>query len=229
MRVKKTIPAPAIKSVGDKRTLILDAAEALFAERGFADVSVRDIAASANVNVAAISYYFGSKEKLFEASFARRVVPTNKERLALLKAAQRHGKCSLRDLVDAFVRPPLLLGEGVSHGASGIVIMRFLGRMLAMPQEHVFLDIYYEDVRGQFITALQDILIELDSESILRRYNLMVGALIYAMAGPSRMLRAPGGLPPGISDKWCADTAINEVVDFCVAGLGAAATVRTTK
>ncbi len=51
----------------DKRSLILNAAEELFAERGFDGTSVRDIAHLAGVNLAMISYYFGSKEKLFEA------------------------------------------------------------------------------------------------------------------------------------------------------------------
>jgi len=46
---------------------ILDAAEELFAEQGFEATSVRELAGKADVNVAMISYYFGSKEKLFEA------------------------------------------------------------------------------------------------------------------------------------------------------------------
>src|SRR5438874_6342967 len=46
---------------------ILDVAEELFAEKGFEATSVRELAGKAHVNVAMISYYFGSKEKLFEA------------------------------------------------------------------------------------------------------------------------------------------------------------------
>src|SRR5262245_58342721 len=51
----------------DKRIHILTVAEQLFAENGFDGTSVRDIAQQANVNLAMISYYFGSKEKLLEA------------------------------------------------------------------------------------------------------------------------------------------------------------------
>lgn len=51
----------------DKRVQILAAAEELFAEKGFDGASVRDIAQRASVNLAMISYYFGSKEKLLEA------------------------------------------------------------------------------------------------------------------------------------------------------------------
>ena len=52
---------------------ILYAAEKLFAEKGFAATSTRDIAKSAGVNVSMISYYFGSKEKLFEEIFKVRM------------------------------------------------------------------------------------------------------------------------------------------------------------
>jgi AcrR family transcriptional regulator len=50
----------------------MEAAEKLFAEQGFAGTSVRDIAEAAHVNLAMISYYFGSKEKLMEAMFHHR-------------------------------------------------------------------------------------------------------------------------------------------------------------
>ena len=53
----------------DKQVQIMEAAEQLFAEKGFAGTSVRDIAEVANVNLAMISYYFGSKEKMMEAMF----------------------------------------------------------------------------------------------------------------------------------------------------------------
>jgi AcrR family transcriptional regulator len=53
--------------MADKREHILVVAETLFGEKGFDGTSVRDIAQQAGVNLAMISYYFGSKEKLLEA------------------------------------------------------------------------------------------------------------------------------------------------------------------
>ncbi len=50
----------------------MEKAEKLFAEKGFDGTSVRDISEAADVNVAMISYYFGSKEKLMEAMFHHR-------------------------------------------------------------------------------------------------------------------------------------------------------------
>jgi AcrR family transcriptional regulator len=53
----------------DKQVQIMETAETLFAEKGFNGTSVRDIALKAKVNLAMISYYFGSKDKLLEALF----------------------------------------------------------------------------------------------------------------------------------------------------------------
>jgi len=50
----------------DKREVILSTAMKLFGQKGFEGTSVREIASGADVNPAMISYYFGSKEKLFE-------------------------------------------------------------------------------------------------------------------------------------------------------------------
>jgi AcrR family transcriptional regulator len=56
----------------DKQVQILEAAEQLFADKGFEGTSVRDVAEVANVNVAMISYYFGSKEKMLDSLFSYR-------------------------------------------------------------------------------------------------------------------------------------------------------------
>ena len=71
-----------------KEENILFNAEKLFAEKGFEGTSIREISKEANVNVSMISYYFGSKEKLFEKifefrmneslSFAKDVIADNK-------------------------------------------------------------------------------------------------------------------------------------------------------
>ncbi len=64
---------------------LLDAAEALFAERGFDRTTVRDIAREAGVNQALLFRYFGSKDALFEEVIARggreRIAATPPERL----------------------------------------------------------------------------------------------------------------------------------------------------
>jgi AcrR family transcriptional regulator len=59
--------------VKDKKKHILKSAEKLFAVKGFEASTVRDIADDAGVNLAMISYYFGSKEKMMESLFQERM------------------------------------------------------------------------------------------------------------------------------------------------------------
>ncbi len=59
----------------DTVTRILDTAEVLFAEKGFAETSLRNITTRAKVNLAAVNYHFGSKKSLIQAVFARYLDP----------------------------------------------------------------------------------------------------------------------------------------------------------
>jgi AcrR family transcriptional regulator len=60
---------------GSTPARILDAAESLFAERGFAGTAVRDIAARCGLNPASLYNHFESKQALYEAVLARGLAP----------------------------------------------------------------------------------------------------------------------------------------------------------
>jgi len=58
----------------DKKELIIKTAMQLFAEKGYEGTSIRDLATAAGVNIAMVNYYFGSKDKLFEAMVEQKSV-----------------------------------------------------------------------------------------------------------------------------------------------------------
>ena len=58
----------------DKKDHIIKKAVELIAEKGFEGSSIRALAAKAEVNIAMVNYYFGSKEKLFEALVEKRAL-----------------------------------------------------------------------------------------------------------------------------------------------------------
>src|ERR1700744_3623098 len=91
------------------RTAILAAAERLYADRGFGDVTLRDIVAEANVNLAAVNYHFGSKDELIAELFVTRSLALNKERLRDLREAEEAGggHADIADVLRALVGPTL--------------------------------------------------------------------------------------------------------------------------
>src|ERR1700759_4339974 len=91
------------------RSAILSAAERLYADRGFADVTLRDIVAPADVNFAAVNYHFGSKDELIAELFVTRSLATNRERLNELKTAEADGggRGSVDGILCALVGPTL--------------------------------------------------------------------------------------------------------------------------
>src|ERR1700693_3372683 len=110
------------------RTAILSAAERLYADRGFADVTLRDIVAAADVNLAAVNYHFGSKDELIAELFVTRSMATNRQRLIELKAAEAAG--GGRADIDAILRAlvgrasPACLGPDNERSAAARFMIR---------------------------------------------------------------------------------------------------------
>lgn len=97
----------------EKQLAIITTAERLFSIKGFEGTSVRDIAQEAGINVAMISYYFGSKEKLMEAVFEEK---TRKMRLTVETLLQNTEMSSLEKV--------------------NILIEEYVSKILGQPQFH---------------------------------------------------------------------------------------------
>jgi AcrR family transcriptional regulator len=110
------------------RTAILAAAERLYADRGFGDVTLRDIVAAADVNLAAVNYHFGSKDELIAELFVTRSLANNRERLRELKAAEEAGggRAGIDDILRALVGPILrgCLGPGRERSTAARFMIR---------------------------------------------------------------------------------------------------------
>ncbi|MGF1491374.1 MAG: TetR/AcrR family transcriptional regulator [Microcoleaceae cyanobacterium] len=91
---------------------IIDAAERLFAESGFAGTSLRAVTREAEVNLAAVHYHFGSKEALFRAvvrQIAEPIVQQQVQRLDSLK--ELDSPPPVEKLIEAFVAPQLYIAQ----------------------------------------------------------------------------------------------------------------------
>ncbi|MGW7259472.1 TetR/AcrR family transcriptional regulator [Streptomyces sp. NPDC054834] len=83
-----------------RRRLIVEAAVPLIAERGYAAVGVRDVAAAAGVSVGTVTYHFGSVQEILSEAM---VLQIERYYSALSEAANRatSGAEGLRLLIDA--------------------------------------------------------------------------------------------------------------------------------
>src|ERR1700716_2670779 len=108
------------------RAAILNSAERLYADRGFADVTLRDIVAAADVNLAAVNYHFGSKDELIAELFVTRSLATNRERLNELKAAEAAGggRANIDSILRALVGPTLRGCLGRERSAAARFMIR---------------------------------------------------------------------------------------------------------
>ncbi len=114
------------------RERILDAAERLFAEKGFDGAPVREITAQAGCNIAAVNYHFGSKENLYREVFRRRLVALRDHRLARLEAvAGGEDRPSLEVVLEAFTRSFL---EPLVGGGEGRLLMELWAREMLQPR-----------------------------------------------------------------------------------------------
>src|SRR5690348_10104619 len=173
-------------SAGATKERILDAAESLFMAHGFEATSLRAITASADVNLAAVHYHFGSKEELFQSVLARRLDPMNRNRLELL--SQLEAQCAPAPLpceriLAAFLMPALSLARDRTQG--GKDFLRLLGRAYADPAPSIrhFLSEQYGETIARFKTAFARALPQLPARELSWRLHFIMGALSYTLAG----------------------------------------------
>lgn len=201
----------------DTKERILDAAEALFAEQGFAHASMRSITSAAAVNLAAVNYHFGSKEGLIKAVFSRRLEPVNSERLRRLERVEA-GVPTLESLLEAFIAPHLEVS--IDQRGTGDRFVRLLGRSFT---EHAqFLnDHVYElnrEVIRRFKPSFAALLPHLPKQELSLRLHFVVGAVAHCMAGPE-MIRLLQGSQ--LSEGENARALVARLVPFLAAGLRA--------
>lgn len=204
-----------IDTAASTRDRILSAAERMFAAHGLDGVSLRQLTAAAGVNLAAVNYHFGSKDRLVHEIFSRRLDRLNEERMAALERLLARGRPQLCELLSAFVDPALDLALDPGGGQ---LFMRVLAHAYAERNEGLrdFLAQRYGHVLRRFAEALGTVLPFLDRETLYWRLDFIAGALVYAMAEFGVMRRRPGQTAEAYRLR-----ASEQLVAFAVAGLSA--------
>lgn len=169
----------------DTVTRILDTAEVLFAERGFAETSLRHITTRARVNLAAVNYHFGSKKSLIQAVFARYLDPfTRRFHAALdeLEATHAGRVIPLEELLETMARTVLSVP---AERDSLKVFMKLLGLAYSQAQGHLrrFIEEEYGSVFTRFSELVRRATPELPDAERFWRLHFMLGTVIFTLSG----------------------------------------------
>ncbi|MCK0714738.1 MULTISPECIES: TetR/AcrR family transcriptional regulator [Chromohalobacter] len=169
----------------DTVTRILDTAEVLFAERGFAETSLRTITSKAKVNLAAVNYHFGSKKALIQAVFARYLDPFSErfhQALDELEVQYRDEAIPLEVLLETLARTVL---EVPAERNSLKVFMRLLGLAYTQAQGHLrrYIQEHYGNVFSRFSDLVRRATPELPEAERFWRLHFMLGTVIFTLSG----------------------------------------------
>jgi AcrR family transcriptional regulator len=194
-------------SASDTQERILDAAECLFVEHGYAATSLRAIASMAEVNLAATNYHFGSKMGLFASVFHRRVQPINEQRLLLLKQLRESERpLTARSVLESFFAP---LAEAMNKNHQ---VPALIGQIYAEPESLTkpIVEQEFGEVAAHYQMAIAEVFPDVPAEELSWRFHFMIGSMIHLL-----QFNAPLGTE---STHSTFISGIDRMIDYAEAG-----------
>lgn len=204
-------------SLNETQVRLLDAAELLFAEKGFDAVSLRDITQAAEANVAAVNYHFGGKENLINAVMGRHAMPINAERIQRLDLLlERDEKPTVREVVDAFLRP--MMERILEQEGRQQLFAKFIGRMMGegacgLPAEVLP---HFQEMARKVVAGFRAAVPSLTEEQAYLRLKFCFAVMADAMMRDEVFEQISEGR---LIDGWDWEQCFEDVLDFCVGGL----------
>ena len=180
--MNRTLETPVRHATKEK---ILDVAERLFADHGFAATPLRQITAEAGVNLAAVNYHFHSKEALLSAVLERKVQPVNVRRIELLdRALSEAGESrpSLKKVIRAFIQPVF---EARGAGIELSSFSRLMARLASEPDEWAVavMSRHMQAVIERFIPAFAAALGTGNRVTVAWAAHLSMGTMAHSLMG----------------------------------------------
>jgi AcrR family transcriptional regulator len=208
------------KSEGGKETapVILDAAEKLFSHHGFHGVTVRAVAIECGVDSALVHYYFGTKQALFDAVFARRAVLINQDRMDAMARyeAEHGGRMTVEGIASAFLMPLL---DRARHSDPG---WRNYFALLALVNSSpgwgaVTMTSHFDAVVRRFVGLLLQVLPDAGIDDLYYSYHFLTGALTLTLSDTGRLDQ----LSNGSASSSDMDALAPRMIAYCAAGFRA--------
>lgn len=198
----------------DTKEQILNTAEKLFAEKGFAGTTLRGVIREAEVNIAAVHYHFGSKEKLFGAvvqRVAKQITQAQQQQLASYE--NREQPTSVENILEAFIAPPLQIIPQM--GEMGVIRAQFMGRCRTEPLPvQQLVEKEFSENHQCFLDILQRVLPNQTRSELQWKLDLAIAVLVRVLT----QLGQPNTLIQENSSQE-VELAIKRLVNFLAQGM----------
>jgi AcrR family transcriptional regulator len=198
----------------DTKEQIISVAKRLFAERGFAGTTLRNVIGEADVNLAAVHYHFGSKEELFRAVVQRFARPIVEQELVMLKQLQAGGRVpTVEEILTVLLKPCL---EFVAQDKEFLLVhTKFMGRCWAEPEPlKSIVEREFAAPREAFLDVFQRVLPEQSRSQLAWKLDLVIAALV--------RVQSEAGQPLALlqsTDPESVQVAIEQLVKFLSPGM----------
>lgn len=195
---------------------LLDEAEALFAQKGYDAVSVREITNAARCNLAAVNYHFGNKKNLYLEVFRARWIPRSRRlqesfKKSLKGAEAASPRAVARALAEAFLVGPMSDEERFRHHQ---LMVRELG------QSTEALEVVADDVMRPFMKKLAEMLYPAMPEGLAKERVLLHVLSMFAMVLYFNFARAAVTRVTGREyTKAFKDRLVEHITEFSLTGL----------
>ena len=196
------------------RGAILEAAETLFAERGFGGVSLREIARTAGANAGSLVYHFGDKAALLREIYAARAAAMNARRMDLLREARRtpDPQARIEAILRAYVVPAFAAPEAGGGGAR-FTRMRAVLSAEGNAEAAAIIAETFDATSHAFIDALHDCVPDASREAVVWRSQFLLGSLYYTLVNPDRLARLSGGAIDATDREAAIDAIVSATAD----------------
>jgi AcrR family transcriptional regulator len=196
---------------------LIDAVEELLSQRDGLDISLREITAAADANLAAVNYHFGSKDALVTAVIERALGEHSHQQLLALRSVDAIPDASVEDVVRAWIGPSVITADD----GRAALIPRIAARVLSngYPELRELGVTTHAETYALVFRLLADRLPELSSEELTFRITLAAIGVAGLIAGTFD--GSPVAGRPFRRDEGTLDRSVG----FIVAGLAAPPTV----
>ncbi|MDN3609654.1 TetR/AcrR family transcriptional regulator [Vibrio ostreicida] len=197
---------------------ILDVAEALFAEHGFNDTSLRTITSKAGVNLASVNYHFGDKKTLVRAVLNRYLeafMPAVQDALINLNLNPGY---RMAEVFESLRGPLGALNDVRPNGTNRFMLL--IGRGYTDVQGHLrwFITTRYQEVLALFTQSVLKANPSLSQEVLFWRLHFTLGTCVFTMASSQALME----IAENDYDKQMdAKMVVDQLIPYLAAGVAA--------